>query len=168
MRAWGKRLIPTLVLTLCAFHCDNNNGYTTSYYIQNQADITVVISIQPSHYNPKVVLKTGESVQIARENACVSFCDISFVDYVKLTLFTEDGDLLRYWASDDKPGDIDSALEGCHASYFKDYGVRQLHDVKEWTIRKEEKDYEKEQYYREYVFSILPEDLVPLDDIVGL
>ena len=176
MRSWIKRLLFIFSVLLCQ-SCIGffltagliGDCAVTRFLLRNITDEVIVLEwdsgIRNDEYGPPpspVVhrLSPGDTVQVVYSNGSHGdFLSIHAISNCKLSLSTEGGALLRYWAKYDDPDDLEEALEGCHASYFKD-SVRQLHDEKEWTITKEEKEWV-------YLFDILPEDLVPLHEIVG-
>ena len=176
MRSWIKRLLLLLSLLLCqscAYLIVGGLGLfrdyaITSFWVRNMTEEVVIIDWvhEINGESGKLPTKTyrlppGDTIRVVYcENGTEGdFLSIQDIGNCKLSLSTEDGALLRYWAKYDDPDDLEEALEGCHASYFKD-SVRQLHDEKEWTITKEEKEWV-------YLFDILPEDLVPLHEIAG-
>ena len=154
MRSLKTLVFSILVLSFCAFHCQDQ--IPTTFNAINMTEDTVLIK---SEYFPGIkstLLKPGESHQIHRDLYPVR---VVLINDFKVSLFTENGTLLRYWYRYDKPTDIDSALAGCHASYFEKHGVRQLYDETQWTLH----DYGET---REFIFLILPEDLIPLSEFI--
>lgn len=154
MKDWIIRLITLSSLFFCSFECEKED---TFYYIQNLTeDIVIIHSYMGSHYDSRTcTLNPKESFELYRFRGAGNIYAISGH---KISMSTKEGTLLRYWCGDDNPKDLASALEGCHASYFKECGVRQLHDGAEWILTENGE-------IREYVFRILPEDLVPLSEI---
>lgn len=150
MNKWLKRILAICPVFLCAYWC---HSYTTIFYINNLTDRTVVFDMS-SNPNKHAIIVPDGSVEIFRWADGVNIHILGH----RMSLSTEDGDLLRIWSKDDNPNNIEDALDGCYASYFKN-SVRQIYDEKEWIITDNGKT-------REYVFNILPEDLIPLSEIV--
>lgn len=156
MKTWIKRFIFILMPFFCAFECEDGS---TSYYVQNSTEETVIIKTggYTSYLIPalNVELEPGEMVEIYR---CHGLSNVYQLKGLDVSLYTQDDVLLRYWTFKNAPDEIEAALEGCYASYFRSFDVRQFHDVFQWKCEEEYEDLE-------YTFQILPEDLIPLCEI---
>jgi len=155
MRYRVRCLLCSLFL-LCSFQCEQE---VDRFEVTNMTSQTVVIHAVESEGAGTIVnakLGSGESVKIYSHQGAPARIYIMYLD---VSLYIDDGTLLRYWTRNDVHYDEDEAIVNCFAPYFKWCGVRQFYDEREWRISKSGKN-------NIHTFSILPEDLVPLSEIL--
>lgn len=169
MKNWIKRIILVAPVLLCAFYCQE--PHHTTFIMKNMTGEPVVVKADPGAWItvPTTKVIFPEETFIIHNDTDGGFLNIHAIYNKKISLSTTDGTLLRYWNALEDPKDFEFALNGCYASYFKDYGVRQLHDEKEWTRNESGLIYDgliDRSRRCEFTFNILPEDLIPLSEIV--
>lgn len=137
MKILSKYIIAFLPLFFCAFECEDN--CVTIYTIRNSTEHSIVL----------------QTVEVRYEGYTL----FSAINNYIFRLSSENGTLLRLWAYHASTNDIKTAIEECNPDYyFEQYGVRVLHNPKEWSL-------EEYANTREYIFDIYPEDLIPLQEI---
>lgn len=160
MKRIGIRLFIILTVLFCSFRCTE---VQTSFYITNASNQEIEIWSEHSYYGTyKCSLRHGESLKIAQDissNLPKEFGEV-INNRLEVSIGEKNSGLRRFWTlNDTDEKSPESALYNCNALYFKENGVRQLHDEKEWMVR-------DDNLIRVYTFLILPEDLIPLSDFI--
>lgn len=161
-------LVSTILLCFCSCQIFvKTTCVQTKFLIRNLSEETIVIRTYIDNLHTPVTV-TLDHKGIFEIYSYDDDIDINVFDNYKFKLSSQDGVLLRFWSKLDIPKDFETALNGCYASYFKDYGVRQLHDEKEWTslIRYTDYDTFERSSAQDFIFDILPEDLIPISEII--
>lgn len=162
MKILIKYIIAFLPLFFCAFECEDN--CVTIYTIRNSTEHSIVLQTETLYEDeycrvnrpPEYIkLSPGYTVEVRYEGYTL----FSAINNYIFRLSSENGTLLRLWAYHASTNDIKTAIEECNPDYyFEQYGVRLLHNPKEWSL-------EEYANTREYIFDIYPEDLIPLQEI---
>lgn len=160
-----KKLIFFIPIFFCAFQCEIPPQITNISYIKNSTEDTVYILSNIWRDEIYQEFKPGDMIKWDEGCNDYAFPFMRGSIYNSTwTMKSKDGTILRRWTpenSKDLPKDRNTARAEGYATYFKGcIGVRVLHYEEDWTPCTISAD------TTIWTFEILPEDLIPLSEII--